>query len=289
MFDVVIIGNGPAGVSAALYTTRANLNTLVIGKDNGALEKAERIDNYYGFPGGISGKKLIKSGLNQLKELNVDYSQEEVITIEYNKGIFSVGTNKNKYITKTVILATGVSRINTKLEGIREFEGKGVSYCAVCDGFFFKDKDVAVLGSGDYAINEVQELLPIAKSVSILTNGKEKVNLRDDRIKVYDKKIKRLSGNDRLEKIEFEDDLAIDISGVFIAEGKATSVDFARRIGAIIDGNNIVVDDNFMTNIDGLFAAGDAIGGLLQISKAVSDGAKAGISAINYVRDRKNK
>ena len=289
MFDVVIIGNGPAGVSAALYTKRANLNTLVIGKDNGALEKAERIDNYYGFPGGISGIELIKSGLKQLKDLGVDYLQEEVITIEYDNGIFSVGTNKGKYITRTVILATGVSRITTKLEGIKEFEGKGVSYCAVCDGFFFKDKDVAVLGSGDYAINEVQELLPLAKSVSILTNGKERVNLRDNRIKVYDNKIKRLSGNDRLEKVEFVDNFAIDISGVFVAEGKATSVDFARRIGAIIDGNNIVVDSNFMTNIDGLFAAGDAIGGLLQISKAVSDGAKAGISVINYVRDRKNK
>lgn len=289
MFDVVIIGNGPAGVSAALYTKRANLNTLVIGKDNGALEKAERIDNYYGFPGGISGKELIKYGLNQLKELNIEYLQEEVITIEYDDGIFSVGTNKDKYDAKTVILATGVSRINTKIEGIKEFEGKGVSYCAVCDGFFFKDKDVAVLGSGDYAISEVQELLPLVNSVSILTNGKETVNLRDDRIKVYDKNIKRLSGNDRLEKVEFEDDMYIDVSGVFVAEGKATSVDFARRIGAIIDGNNIVVNDKFMTNIDGLFAAGDAIGGLLQISKAVSDGAKAGISVINYVRDRKNK
>lgn len=287
MFDVVIIGNGPAGISAALYTQRANLKTLVVGKDNGALKKAEKIDNYYGFPGGVAGNDLIELGINQAKELGVECINEEVITINNEDNIFSVITNKNEYVAKAVVIATGVYRVNSNLEGIKEFEGKGISYCAVCDAFFFKNKNVAVLGSGDYAIHEVSELLPMVNSVSVLTNGREKINLRDDRIKVYDKNIKRFSGNDRLEKVEFEDDTGIDVSAVFIAEGTASSIDFARRIGAMISGNNIVVDDNYMTNIPGLFAAGDCIGGLLQISKAVSDGAHVGISVINYIRKNK--
>lgn len=286
MVDVVIIGNGPAGISAALYTKRANLKTLVIGKDYGALEKASKIENYYGFPSGISGKELIELGLKQIKELNIDYLQEEVVIIDYVENYFKVVTNKNEYKAKSVIIATGVARVEPKLEGIKQFEGKGVSYCAVCDAFFFKDKDVAVLGSGDYAIHEVQELLPVVKSVTVLTNGKEKINLRADRVTVYDKSIRRLRGTDRLEGIEFEDKTNIDISAVFVAEGTASSIDFARRIGAIVEGKNIVVDENYMTNIPGLFAAGDCIGGILQISKAVSDGAQAGISVINYIRGK---
>lgn len=287
MLDCIIIGNGPAGVSAALYTKRANLDTLVIGKDNGALAKAEKIENYYGFPGGISGKRLIELGLEQLKQIDVSYINEEVVAIKNEESIFIVITNKNEYKSKSVIIATGANRTTPKIDGIKEYEGKGVSYCAICDAFFFKGKDVAVLGNGDYAIHEIEELLPIVRSVSMLTNGKEKVNLRDDRISVSDKNIKRLSGSDRLEKVEFEDDTSIDVSALFVAEGVASSIDFARRMGALIKENNIVVDENYMTNIPGLFAAGDSIGGLLQISKAVSDGAKAGISVINYVRKNK--
>lgn len=287
MFDVIIVGNGPAGVSAALYTKRANLETLVIGKDNGALDKAEKIENYYGFPNGISGKKLIELGIKQLKEIGVDYLNEEVLSVDYENNTFNIITNKNEYKAKAVILATGTSRLKTNLDGIKEFEGKGVSYCAVCDAFFFRNKDIAVLGNGDYAIHEIKELLPVVNSVSLLTNGREKVNLRDDRIKVYDKNIKKLIGRDRLEKVEFDDNTILDISAVFVAEGVASSVDFARRIGAIIEENKLVVDKNYMTNIPGLFAAGDAIGGLLQISKAVSDGAQAGIGVINYIRKNK--
>ncbi len=287
MVDVIIIGNGPAGVSAALYTKRANLNTVVIGKDIGALDKAETIENYYGVLGKVSGKDLVKLGLEQINELGIKYINEEVIVINKESDEFIVITNKNEYRARSVIMATGVSRTKSSVEGIKEFEGKGVSYCAVCDAFFFKDKDVAVLGNGDYAIHEITQLLPIVGSVSILTNGKERINIRDDRVKVYDKAIKKLSGNDRLEKVEFEDNTKLDVSGVFVAEGVASSIDFARRIGAITEGNNIVIDENFMTNIPGLFAAGDCVGGLLQISKAVSDGAHAGISVINYIRKNK--
>lgn len=287
MYDCIVIGNGPAGITAALYIKRASLKTLVIGKDNGALEKAEKVENYYGFPEGISGSDLVNLGIKQIKQLKIDYANEEVIIINKDENLFKVVTNKNEYLSKSVIIATGAPRITPNLEGIKEFEGKGVSYCAVCDAFFFKNKDVAVIGNGDYALHELNELLPVVNSVSLLTNGKEKINIRDNRIKIYDKNIKRLRGEDRLQSVEFEDATSLDVAGIFVAEGFASSVDFARRIGAIIDGRYIVVDENYMTNISGLFAAGDSIGGLLQISKAVSDGAHAGIGVINYIRNKK--
>lgn len=287
MYDVIIIGKGPAGISSSIYTIRANLKTLVIGKDGGALEKADKIENYYGFENGINGKDLLLSGIKQAKSLGIKIKDQEVLSINYEEDNFKVITNKEEFLSKSVIIATGVNRPKIKLEGIDIFEGKGVSYCAICDAFFFRGKDVAVLGNGEYALHEVNELLPIVKSVSVLTNGKEKINLRDDSIKVYDKRIRGLRGKENLEKIEFEDDSDLKVSAIFIAEGVASSVDFARRIGANTNNNKIVVDDECRTNVPGLFAAGDCIGGIYQVSKAVSDGAKAGISAINYIRGKK--
>lgn len=286
MYDVIVIGSGPAGVTTAIYTRRSNLKTLIVSKDGGALEKAKRIDNYYGFSH-ISGKELYNLGLNQAKQIGVDYLNEEVIAIENDLELFKVITKNNEYKSRAVVLATGVVRNTVNIEGMKEFEGRGVSYCAICDSFFFKDKDVAVLGNGEFATHEVLELLPVVNSVTILTNGKEKINYRDERVKVFDKRIKRVEGNDKLENIEFEDNTKLNISAIFVAEGTATSFDFAKRIGANMLDNNILVDEEYMTNIPGLFAAGDCIGGLLQVSKAVSDGACAGVSVVNYIRKNK--
>lgn len=286
MYDVIVIGNGPAGISADIYILRANLKTAVIGKDGGALEKADIIQNYYGIEQ-ISGKELVSNGINQAKKLGAEYINEEVVALESKDNIFKVVTNLNEYLAKAVVIATGALRNVSSINGLKEFEGKGVSYCAMCDAFFFKDKDVAVLGNGSFAMHEILELLPVVNTVSVLTNGKEKLNIREEKVKVFDKNIKKVSGTDRLEKVEFEDNTDIPVSAVFVAEGVATSIDFARRIGAEIKGNNIVVDNDYMTSVAGLFAAGDCIGGLLQVSKAVADGAKAGVSVINYLRGKK--
>ena len=286
MYDVIVIGNGPAGVTAAVYTKRANLNTLVIGKDGGSLEKAEKIQNYYGFEN-ITGTELVKLGIEQVKSLGVEYKKEEVIAIEKNENAFKVVTNINEYEAIAIVIATGTVRNKVNIDGVNQFEGKGISYCAICDAFFFKGKDVAVLGNGKFAVHEVNDLLPVVKTVTMLTNGKEKLSFRDERVNVLDKKIKRISGESRLEKVEFEDNTSLPVSAVFIAEGTASSVDFAKRMGAEIADNNIVVDSKYMTSIPGMFAAGDCIGGLLQVSKAVSDGANAGIYVIDYVRKNK--
>ncbi len=279
MYDVIVIGSGPAGITAAIYAKRKNLSILVISKGIGTLQKAEKIDNYYGFENGISGKELYVNGIKQAKNLGIDFIEDEVINIEYINQ-FTIETVNSKYEAKAVILATGVSRNVPNIKGIKEFEGKGVSYCAVCDSFFYKGKDVAVLGDGNYAIHEFETLKPIASSVTILTNGNTMVENRDSSIEVNSKKIREFRGDTKLEEVEFEDNTIQNLNGVFIAMGTASSSDLARKIGARIENNNIIVNENMETTVPGLFACGDCTGGLLQISKAVYEGAKAGLAVL---------
>ena len=279
MYDVIVIGSGPAGITAAIYAKRRSLSILVISKGMGALQKAEKIDNYYGFENGISGKELYVNGIKQAKNLGIDFIEDEVINIEYINQ-FTIETVNSKYEAKAVILATGVSRNVPNIKGIKEFEGKGVSYCAVCDSFFYKGKDVAVLGDGNYAIHEFETLKPVASSVTILTNGNTMVENRDSSIEVNSKKIREFRGDTKLEKVEFEDNTIQNLNGVFIAMGTASSSDLARKIGARIENNNIIVNKNMETTVPGLFACGDCTGGLLQISKAVYEGAKAGLAVL---------
>ena len=279
MYDVIVIGSGPAGITAAIYAKRRNLSILVISKGISALQKAEKIDNYYGFENGISGKELYVNGIKQAKNLGIDFIEDEIINIEYINQ-FTVETVNSKYEAKAVILDTGVSRNIPNIKGIKEFEGKGVSYCAVCDSFFYKGKDVAVLGDGNYAIHEFETLKPVASSVTILTNGNTMVENRDSSIEVNSKKIREFRGDTKLEEVEFEDNTIQNLNGVFIAMGTASSSDLARKIGARIENNNIVVNENMETTVPGLFACGDCTGGLLQISKAVYEGAKAGLAVL---------
>lgn len=287
LYDVIIIGKGPAGISAALYAKRANLNVLVIGKDGGALEKTKEIDNYYGFTNTISGKELLINGINQAKRLNISIETDEVVNIKFD-GIYYVETRNNTFEAKTLILATGTSRKKPLIKGVKEFEGRGISYCAICDAFFYRNKDVSILGSGDYALSEARTLLPIAKSVSILTNGEELVQNRgfdEEEFIIQEKKIEEIIGADSVNKVKFTDGTHIETQGVFIAIGVASSTDLAKKIGAVTKDNSIVVDENMATNVPGLYACGDCTGGLLQISKAVYEGAKAGLSAIKYLRE----
>lgn len=287
MSDVIILGNGPAGISAAAYAARAGLETLVIGRDSGALSKAGEIENYYGFPEPISGEQLVRNGLDQASRLGVSTVEDEVVGITYDGG-FTVQTKTNEYKAPIVILATGAARRAPKIEGLREFEGKGVSYCAVCDAFFYRGKHVAVLGDGNYALHEAKELLPVAGSVTVLTNGHEPTAAFPAEIPVDKREIASLRGEKVLEIVQFKDGSTLPVSGVFVAQGVASSGNFARTMGAETDGGRIVVDENMQTSIPGLYAAGDCTGGMLQISKAVYDGAKAATSAIQYYRRQKS-
>ena len=279
MYDVIIIGSGPAGISAGIYLKRAKKNILIISKGMGALEKAHKIENYYGVEP-ISGKELYNIGIKQAQKLEIPIVTDEVTSILY-EGQFIITTANRTYESSHVILATGTNRSAPNIKGIKQFEGKGVSYCAICDAFFFRGKDVVVIGNGNYAIHEAKQLKPVAKSVTILTNGSEMIQNRDaSDFEVNEEPIREFRGNNKMEEVEFENQNIKKIDGVFVAIGTASSVDLARKIGAVIHNNIIIVDNNMETNVKGLYACGDCTGGLLQINKAVYEGAVAALSII---------
>ena len=297
-YDVIIIGAGPSGISASLYTVRANKKTLVLYEDKAGLEKANKIENYYGFENGINGEELYNIGIKQAKNLGVDVKKEEVIKIEMNNDMYSNNDNVNEnkdstskyrflvttsnglYKAKVVILATGNKKNKPKIKGIEKFEGKGVSYCAICDGFFYRNKDVVVIGSGDYAISETNDLINVVKDVTILTNGEKAPDFRADNVKIETRGIKEIKGDTKVDEVVLDDGTNLKIDGVFVAQGVAGSSDFAKKLGALTNKDNIVVNENMETNVEGLFACGDCTGGLLQVSKAVYEGAIAGLEAI---------
>lgn len=284
MGNVVIIGTGPAGISAALYTARAGIKTTVIGRGTGALEKAEKIENYYGLSGPVSGRELAQTGIEQAKRIGAEIISGEAVGLGYSDKL-TVKTTVREYAADCVILATGASRQSPAVKGLSEYEGRGVSYCAVCDAFFYKNKDVAVLGSGDYALSEAMELLHVVNSVVLVTNSIVPDIKIPPEIKVITTGIKEFAGNQTLEKIIFKDGAEISVSGVFVASGVAGSAELARKMGAETNGNIIVVDGRMATNIPGLYAAGDCTGGMLQIAKAVYQGAVAGTEAVKYIRN----
>ncbi len=287
MYDVTIIGAGPAGVSASLYTKRAGKDTLIIYSGNSSLEKTEKIDNYYGFENGISGEELYKNGINQAKNIGVDIKKEEVVKIEQTtEKNFMVTTSNGKYETKTIIMAVGQKRKELEVKGASELEGKGVSYCAICDGFFYKNKDVVVIGSGNYAVSETNDLINLANKITILTNGEEAPDIRAENVEINTKNIKEISGNNKVEGIVFEDNTKLKTDGVFIAQGGNGPTAIARKLGLVLKNNKIEVNENMETNIPGVFACGDCIDGLLQICKAVYDGAKAGLEAVSFLKEK---
>ncbi len=282
LYDVIIIGMGPAGISAALYVKRAGMSCLIIGKDGGALVKAEKIENYYGLEKVVSGSELIEIGKKQAENLGADILNAEAVGINWD-GNYKIETTAGDYSAKAVILAVGSPRNKAKIEGINEFEGMGVSYCAVCDAFFYRNKTVAVLGNGEYANHEIKELLPTSAKVYLFTDGKEPESVPEN-VEAVKLKIKKLYGDGKLQGVEFENGEKTEIDGLFVALGTAGAADFAKKIGAETENNRITVDEKMKTSIPGLFAAGDCIGGVLQVSVAVGEGAKAAMSAIEFVR-----
>ncbi|WP_024833047.1 NAD(P)/FAD-dependent oxidoreductase [Ruminiclostridium josui] len=289
MVDVIIIGKGPAGISAALYTVRAGLRTLVIGLENSALYKTDRVENYYGFAEPISGKYLLEQGEKQARRLGVKFVQSEVIAIEKAE-YFEVYTAEENYSAKAVLMATGQQTKKVNIDGLEEFEGRGVSYCTTCDGFFYRGLKVGLVGFKDYAIHEAMELEPLTKNITIYTNGNElelteKYKAHASRFPINNQKIKKVIGNEVIEGIAFEDGAIENLDGLFVAFESASSVDFARKLGVITKNNSIVVDENQSTNLRGLFAAGDCTGGFKQIATAVGQGAMAGRRIIEFIRN----
>ena len=284
MANVVIIGSGPAGVSAALYTARAGIDTTVLTKGSGALARAEGIENYYGVPGPVSGAELERRGIEGAKAVGVKFVEAEAVGLTFTDKL-TVETLAGDWPADAVILATGAARTAPPLPGLRELEGRGVSYCATCDAFFYRGKDVAVLGSGEYALHEAAALLPLAKSVTLLTGGAPLTAAFPPEVAVRTEKVEAILGDaGKVSGVRLAGGETLAAEGVFVALGVAGSTALARKMGAEVDGNRIVVDEHMMTTIPGLFAAGDCTGGLLQVAKAVYEGAMAGNEAAKALR-----
>ena len=283
MGKIVIVGSGPAGCSAALYAARAGQEVVVISMGMGALSKAELIQNYYGFEEGITGAELYRQGVAGAKAVGAEFITAEVVGLDYT-GSLVVQTTEGDYPADAVILATGTGRIAPKIAGLAEHEGRGVSYCATCDAFFYRGRDVAVLGSGEYALHEVQALLPVAHSVTLLTGGAPLTAQFPPEVAVRTEAVAAILGEERVTGVQLKDGGTLEVSGVFVALGVAGSTALARKIGAEVDGNRIVVDARMQTTVPGLYAAGDCTGGLLQVAKAVYEGAQAGTEAAKALR-----
>lgn len=288
MYDVIIIGGGPAGISASLYTARAGLNTLIVAKGWGSLEKAHDIQNYYGTEGGMSGLELLENGRKQADSLGVRFIDDEVVGLNGFDGIKVQGL-KDSYEGKALIIAMGSPRKKLSLLNLAEFEGKGISYCAACDGFFYRDSKIAVFGYNEYMIHEVREIKELSGDVTVFTNGRNLEIAGEDEsvldgIGINRKEIKGFYGSDFMEGIEFKDGLREEFQGAFIAYGSASGMEMALKTGLLTENGAIVTDDRQCTNLPNIFAAGDCTGGFKQVSVAVGEGALAARSAIEFIR-----
>ncbi len=286
MGKIVIVGSGPAGCSAALYAARAGMETTVISKGIGALQKAEQIQNYYGFEEGITGAELYRRGMAGAQAVGTQFVTAEVVGLDYAATLV-VQTTAGDYPADAVILATGTGRIAPKIAGLAEHEGRGVSYCATCDAFFYRGKTAAVLGTGEYALHEVQALLPLAGKVILCTNGEPLTAEFPAGVTVCTEKLEAIEGEETVTALRLAGGGLLPADGLFVALGVAGSAALARKLGAPVENGRIVVNEKMQTGIPGLFAAGDCTGGMLQVCKAVYEGALAATEAIKQIRGKK--
>ena len=302
MYDIIIVGAGPAGLTSSIYARRAMKKTLVLEAVSygGQIINTLSIENYPANPG-ISGFDFATKLYNQAKEMGSEVKFEKVTEIKDNGDYKEVITTKGIYETKTIILATGLE--NRKLGVTREdeFIGKGVSYCATCDGAFYKGKNVAVVGGGNTALEDALYLTDIAKIVYLIHRrdefrGEEALvnNLKNrDNIKfIYNSNVTKLIGDDKLEGIEVTNNDGskedIEVSGLFIAIGRIPENENFKNIIALDESGYIVASEDCHTNVSGIFVSGDnRAKDVRQLVTAVSDGAIAACEAIKFINKKK--
>lgn len=297
MYDTIIIGAGTAGLTASIYLKRANKNVLVLEGNayGGQIINANEIENYPGLYK-ISGYDYATKLYNQAKELGAIINFEKVINIKDDK-IKEVTTNKNTYQAKTIIIATGAANRKLSIEKEDKFIGKGVSYCATCDGAFYKDKAVAIVGGGNTAIDESIYLSNICRKVYLIhrrgefrAEESQVANLKKiNNIEIIlNSNVIELNGNDKLENIIIKNkdgkETNLEVSGLFVAIGQVPSNILFKDI-VTLDDNGYIVSDDCKTNKEGIYVAGDnRTKKVRQLVTAASDGAIAAIEAINYLK-----
>ncbi len=295
--DILIIGAGPSGVTAAIYAKRANLDVLLLEKSaiGGKVIDIYELENYPGVSN-ISGSELALTFRKQIKDLKIPFSREEVLSINKNDNNFIVTTNKNEYLVNKIILAIGTKENNLSLDNENRFLGKGISYCATCDGSFYKDKKVVVYGGGNSAISEalylsnlVKELIIISRhdlkgDASSINRLKELTNVKH----IKNSTIIKLNGNDSLKSINIKDEnnniTNIKLDGLFVYIGSKPSLNFINNLSLDNINGYLKVNEHFETSIKNIFAVGDVINkDLRQIVTATSDGA----NVISYLMKNK--
>ena len=300
MYDCVIIGSGPAGLTAAIYCLRANLNILILEKETmgGKLSKTYKIENYPGF-NEINGADLANHFIEQVKNLKADIKEGNVTNIKNSDNEKDIILDTNEIIkTKTIIIATGTKEKTLDLPMANDYIGKGISYCAVCDGFFYRKKDVAIIGGGNSALEEALYLSSLVNKIYIIIRRNEfradksivdKV-LNNPKIEIIKEHLpeKLIVENDKIIGLEIKNVLnnklsAINCTGIFPYIGSHPNTSFLPK--EILDENSyIVVDKNMKTKIEGIYAAGDVTNkNLRQIVTATNDGAIAANSIINLL------
>lgn len=304
MYDIVIIGGGPAGMSAAIYAARGGMKTLVIEKIayGGQAVKTNEIDNYPGFAGKPSGEELSKAIESHARSFDVTFVQENVKSIE-NAGydVKIVHTRRNKYMTKAVIFATGAVPKTLGAEGEDILTGAGVSYCATCDGAFFKGKDVCVVGGGNTAIEDAVYLAGFCSKVYVLNRSKlfrasaslMETAKRNGRIEILtDTVVDKFNGTEMLQSVsvhntQTDEKRILNVAGAIVAIGIVPFSLLARECGVQTCPLGFIKTDMYLaTNVKGIFAAGDVrVSPLRQVITAAADGAVAAASAINYVNE----
>lgn len=293
MYDVIIIGAGPAGMAAALFCERQEMNFLLIEDPmrNAMITDAYVVENYPGVES-IQGFELFQRMRNQIKS---ETKREKIIDIEKNDN-FNVKTNKDEYITKSIIIATGSEHKKGNVDGEEEFLGRGVSYCVKCDGAFYKNKKVVVVGGGDSAVRGAISLSDIGAEKVYLVHRRDEFRAAKKYVDIAKQKnniefvlnsqIKKIGGKQKVEYVLLDNDNKIETDGVFFEIGVKPLSDLAEKIGVELENKAIKVDERKQTNVKGVFAAGDVTNTpLRQIITAASDGAIAADSAYRYVSE----
>lgn len=303
--EAIIIGGGPAGLTAGIYLMRAGIDTLLLEKviPGGAPVNTWRVENYPGFPEGISGKELMERFAAHAKNTGLlikEFSEVEEISLK--DGRFIVKTSEAAYESVGIVIATGTEPAKMGIPGENEFLGRGISYCATCDGFFFRNLDVAVIGGGDAAIEEGLSLANIARKVYIIHRRDalraQKIiqdrAFRNSRMEfLWNKKPVEIGGKDQVEYIAVEDTKTkerteVKIDGVFVYVGANPNTSFLGNLVDRDESGFVLTDEALSTGTKGLFIAGDVRKKTLrQISTAVGDGALAAVNLEKYILEKK--
>jgi thioredoxin reductase (NADPH) len=288
VYDAIVIGAGPAGICASIYLKRANLNILVIDSSvpGGQINRTSLVENYLGFSK-IDGPSLAAKMYQQLLDNKIEYKYGEVINIK-DGNIKTVVTNKEEIKTKNIIIATGRKPKELGLDNEKTLIGRGISFCAACDGFFFKDKIVSVVGGGNSALEEALYLASLAKEVNLIHRREEFRADAELVEKVKDNKKIKLYLNDQIQELVEEEGVlakikltnkTIDTDGLFIFIGSTPNLSFINNLDIKVEEGYLVVDEGMRTSIPGIYACGDIIKKeYYQISTAVGEGAIAALS-----------